>query len=142
MDRSFYHQLIRRGCSSIAHFVTYPCLNLKKGSLLARYTFITNVFIVSGIFHALSDGTQGIPSSESGAMSFFCMQAAGIMFEDTLQALFKRVAKIEGDKISKSQRMQMRTFGYVWVMAWLTWTSPIWIYPAIQRDKGTPIIPF
>ncbi|KAJ0160658.1 hypothetical protein CTA2_7577, partial [Colletotrichum tanaceti] len=43
----FYHQNIRRGCSSIAHLTTYGCLRLEKGSLLGRYTFITTVFAIS-----------------------------------------------------------------------------------------------
>ncbi|EXM14185.1 hypothetical protein FOTG_17411 [Fusarium oxysporum f. sp. vasinfectum 25433] len=33
----FYHQNIRRGCSSIAHFLTYSCLRLTTGGFFSRY---------------------------------------------------------------------------------------------------------
>lgn len=109
---------------------------------MGRYVFIFNVFAVSGVFHALSDVSQGIPLSESGAMSFFCMQALGIMMEDGVQSLVRHLMKWEDQRDPASPPVFLRILGYFWVFAWLTWASPIWIYPAMQRDKGTLIIPF
>ena len=97
------------------------------------------VFTVSGIFHLLSDISQGIPKDESGAMQFFGMQTLGIMFEDAVQALFIRV---RGSENAIGSRLIGRVAGYLWVVAWLSWTSPIWIYPIMSRDTGTPIVPF
>ena len=105
---------------------------------MTRYLQITLVFTVSGVFHTLSDISQRIPRSESGAMRFFCIQALGIMIEDAVQALFKELRAEE--KADKS-RILTRAAGYMWVVAWLTWTSPIWIYPVMSRDTGAPIIP-
>ncbi|KAI8631572.1 membrane bound O-acyl transferase family-domain-containing protein [Xylariaceae sp. FL1651] len=135
----FYHQLVRRGCSSIGHFVFHHCLGLKRGGFLTRYIFITLVFTVSGIFHLLSDIPQQIPMSESGAMQFFCMQGLGIMFEDAIHTLFQ---KLIGESKNKVLIATKRLGGYIWVVAWLAWTSPIWIYPAMRRDTGTPLVPF
>lgn len=137
--RSFYHQLIRRGCSSIAHFAAHRCLGLKKGSFITRYVVITLVFMVSGVFHLLSDLPQLIPVSESGAMPFFCIQAFGIMLEDAVQAVLR---KFLGESNNRVVVPAKRLIGYSWVVAWLAWTSPIWIYPAMQRDTGTPLVPF
>ena len=105
---------------------------------MARYGFIAGVFTVSGIFHLLCDISQGIPKAESGAMRFFGIQTLGIMFEDAVQAVFK---KLHGEE-SFTWRLATAVTGYLWVVAWLTWTSPIWIYPTISRDTGVPIVPF
>lgn len=112
---------------------------MKQGGLVSRYAFTTLVFTVSGVFHALSDISQGIPLGESGATRFFCIQALGIMVEDAAQALFKQY---RGGEMTNKTRTATRAAGYLWVVAWLSWTSPIWIYPAMARDKGTPLVPF
>ena len=112
---------------------------MNQGGVVARYAFTMLVFTVSGVFHSLSDISQGIPLGESGAMRFFCIQAAGIMFEDAAQALFNR---LRGGEMTDKSRRATRAAGYLWVVAWLSWTSPIWIYPAMARDKGAPLVPF
>lgn len=154
LDSRFYHQLIRRGCSSIAHLITYPCLKLRKGSLPARYVFMAVVFAVSALFHLLSDIALGIPAHESGAVLFFCCQTPAIMFEDAAKAVFQWLAgKIGGvatrknniisySELSLPGRVLIRALGYSWVVIWLTCISPVWIYPAMQRDTGIPLIPF
>lgn len=150
----FYHQLIRRGCSSIAHLITYPCLKLRKGSLPARYVFMTVAFTVSAIFHLLSNIALGIPAHESGALLFFGCQTPAIMLEDAAMALFQQLAgrvggvttrkknKISCSDFSLLKRVLIRALGYLWVVIWLTCMSPVWIYPAMQRDTGVPLIPF
>lgn len=154
MNRRFYHQLIRRGCSSIAHLITYPCLRLRRGTLSARYVFMAVAFAVSAIFHLLSDIALGIPMHESGAVLFFCCQTPAIMFEDAAKALFQRLSgkigsvaarkknKISYSELSLPDRVLVRALGYSWVVIWLTCMSPVWIYPAMQRDTGIPLIPF
>ncbi len=133
----FYHQLIRRGCSSIAYFVTDSCLHLKKGGLIRRYQFLFLTFAVSGIFHTFSDITQGIPWRESGAMEFFCVQTLGIMLEDAVQALYR------ARRVNRSEKSHTaaNALGYVWVVAWLVWSTPRWTYPIMQRDTGGRILP-
>ncbi|KAI4260129.1 MAG: hypothetical protein L6R42_004203 [Xanthoria sp. 1 TBL-2021] len=136
----FYHQLVRRGCGSIAHAITYRSLRLNHGGFLGRYIFILLTFAVSGAFHTCSDVSQGVPLRESGAMSFFCIQTLGIMIEDGVQALcLSRV-----DKTWRRQRVHLlrRLIGYLWVAAWLVWTTPSWTYPMIRRDRGGRLLPF
>uniref|UniRef100_P9WEG8 Acetyltransferase fsoF n=1 Tax=Humicola fuscoatra TaxID=112175 RepID=FSOF_HUMFU len=140
----FYHQLVRQGCSSIAHYITYFILRFRKdsGSLAARYVFMTLVFAVSGVFHTLSDVSQGIPLGESGAMRFFVLQAIGIMLEDGFQAIVSRRRQSGHHGRGKLERVLGSVSGPVWLVTWLTWTSPGWIYMSLQRDRGVPIIPF
>lgn len=134
----FYHQLIRRGCSGIAYFGTFSLLRLRKGELVGRYVFITLVFTVSGVFHLLCDMSQGVPRIESGAIQFFVSQALGIMFEDAIQAV---CGLFLGAELGR-WKVLTRAIGYIWVVTWLVWTSPVWVYPTMMRDTGSPIIPF
>ena len=142
--RRFYHQLVRQGCSSIAHSITESLLRLRKGSgsLLARYIYITSVFAVSGIFHTLSDISQGIRLRDSGAMRFFLFQAAGIMIENVFHAVLSKTRVLPHNRQGRFWRFVKRVSGHLWPVAWLVWTSLVWLYMSMQRDKGEPIIPF
>ncbi len=136
----FYHQLVRRGCGSIAHALTYRLLGLNHGGFLGRYLFMLLTFAVSGAFHTFSDVSQGVPLRESGAVTFFCIQTVGIMIEDGVQALCPSSA----GKTGREQRVHVlrRLAGYLWVVAWLVWTTPGWTYPMMRRDRGDRLLPF
>lgn len=140
--RTFYHQLLRRGMGSVAYVFTHKCLHLPRHTKLSRYVHMTTVFAVSGVFHALCDLTQGIPLKESGAMQFFVVQALAIMFEDSVTALLASLTESVGvPKPFNLLVVASKVFGYCWVVAWLAWSTPIWIFPTLQRDEGNPIIP-
>lgn len=83
-----------------------------------------------------------IPLQECGALQFFCLQAAGIMFEDVVQYIWRYVT---GKSRDAEPDALERVVGGLWVAAWLTWTTPIWIYPGLRRpitgDKGV-LLPF
>jgi hypothetical protein len=115
--------------------------------------FMSLVFAVSAVFHLLSDIALGIPVHESGALVFFCCQTPAIMLEDLVLAIARRLAvslrfgimrheKFSSDTLPPSVRVSIRAVGYLWVIAWLTCMSPVWIYPAMRRDTGVPLIPF
>lgn len=127
--------------SSVAHVLTYKVLRLPRRTRLSRYCHMTVVFAISGIFHALSDLTQGIPPNESGAIQFFIIQVFAIIFEDSITALTRRKTITEGYKPYGLTIIGARVLGYCWVVAWLAWSTPIWIFPSLQRDKGNPIVP-
>lgn len=147
------HQLLRRGCCSIAHFITPPFLHVPRESLPGRYVFLSLVFAISAGFFLLVDITTGIPVRESGAVVFFCWQIPAIMLEDLVLIVAQRVAVSRGlgvtrqgdfsvDRLPPNMKLATRAIGYVWVFTWLMWMSPVWIYPAMERDTGEPIIPF
>lgn len=139
-SRCFYHQLLRRGCGSIAHLITYTILQLGRGGFIGRYLFISLTFAVSGVFHLCSDMSQGIGPRESGALHFFCIQALGIMIEDGIGAA-ARPTKEVAQKGNGHFRWR-KAAGFTWVLIWLTWTTPTWTYPMMQRSRGEPILPF
>ena len=97
------------------------------------------VFLISGIEHSLSDVAQGIPWQQSGAIRFFGTQAVGIIFEDAVIRAFviRRFRPLTGTL--------SRFVGYLWVLIFLFWSTPVWIYPSLYRNTGEAkdmIVPF
>ena len=67
------------------------------------------------------------------------MQAIGIMMEDAVQAIYRWY---HGQKrTTASPRGWKRAFGFVWLLLWLIWTTPVWTYPVAQRSSGEGILP-
>ncbi|KAL8851921.1 MAG: hypothetical protein Q9221_003132 [Calogaya cf. arnoldii] len=138
--RSFWHQGARQKFRAPAHFVTFSVFKFQSGTLLARYTILLFTFITSGIIHQLGDMASGVPMRQAGAVRFFALQAIGIMLEDTALGILRW--------INGWQRTQARptgwkvVFGFCWLLAWLTWTTPVWVYPQAQRSSGASVLPF
>lgn len=80
----------------------------------------------------------GILWFESGSMRFFCMQTIGIMIEDAVHAMFKSVV---GSKEGKRNGV-VDLLGFLWLLAWMSWSMPVWIFPSIQRNTGMKLLPF
>lgn len=113
-------------------------LRLRRGSIFARYTHLLLAFFASGVMHVLIDMSAGLPFSHSGALRFFLMQAVGIAFEDAVQTSWRRLfAPSKAGTTSQAffWRYQ-RVIGYIWVLLWLTWSSPIAYYPTLEANKG------
>ena len=68
------------------------------------------------------------------------MQALGIMIEDTVQGIFRWLNAQK--RTAASPRGWKRAFGFLWLLIWLTWTTPVWVYPIAQRSSGKGILPF
>jgi hypothetical protein len=83
---SMVAQSIGRKCDF--HIILH--LASPNGTLFARYTKIMLAFGLSGLVHYFIAIATGIPLSQTGAFKFFVMQGLGIMFEDALQALYRR----------------------------------------------------
>jgi hypothetical protein len=108
-------------------------LRLRRGTLASRYTRIFLAFLVSGAIHVIGDRAFGIPYREMGSLPFFCLQALGIMLEDGVQAATR------GWGIPGPMR---RLVGYVWLVSFLWWSTPIWFYPMARVGDTSEIIPF
>jgi hypothetical protein len=130
--RKVWHQLLRRRRGSPAHFVTYKILGSRKGGLIGWYAFTLLTFSVTGAVHIIDMGF-GIPWYESGSMHFFCVQTLRIMIEDAVHAIYR---SLMGDRqIRKSWVIDV--FGFLWFLAWASWSMPIWIYPSIKGNTDT-----
>jgi Membrane bound O-acyl transferase family len=136
--------MFRQPFSSIGKFLVEDILCLKNHRLIARYSKILATFFVSGLLHLVGDLALGMSVSESGSVRFFCMQALGIAIEDSVQAIFHAVCGGKG-RMNASTQAWARSIGYVWVVAFLAWSTPVWVYPAICINKGGAndrILPF
>ncbi|KAF4554064.1 MBOAT-like protein 5 [Elsinoe fawcettii] len=134
----FWHQALRIPLSAMGGFLT-TTIGLRKGSLASRYVQLFLTFYVSGLLHIVADLARGISWKDSGAISFFCTQAFGIMAEDAVQALLARGAT------QKEGRVGRKVFGYIWTALFLIWSTPMWQYPSLSVDSGTPedaLLPF
>jgi hypothetical protein len=98
--------------------------------------FITWVFAISGFFHLLSDMARGIPKDDSNAMRFFLMQPLGMLFEQVFQSLCSKSALSRPDSVKARgcPTRLGRVIGYGWVLFWILWTSPIWIYTSMSVE--------
>jgi hypothetical protein len=116
--------------------MTHTILLIPKGTLVARYSNIFFAFVVSGMLHTFADFGGGMKLEESGAWKFFCVQVVGIMLEDAVQALFLKFYGNRGNVLKK-------TVGFVWVVAFLSWSTPVWQYPSFRaRDKEDYLLSF
>lgn len=128
---TFWHQLLRSFLPSISTYLTLEKpLHLPRGTLTARYANLLISFFISGLIHLGADLGARVPWRESGALRFYCMQAFGIMFEDGVQFLYN---KTTGKR--KQSGWFERGFGYVWVAAWLIWTTPEFVYPQVRASR-------
>jgi Membrane bound O-acyl transferase family len=141
----FWHQMFSQPFSSLAHFLVHDILCLTNYRSVARYAKILVTFFVSGLLHMVVDLALGMSFSETGSVRFFCTQALGIALEDGVQTIYRSVRGVRGTKRSAQPGSWAKALGYIWVVAFLSWSTPVWVYPAIRMNQGGAkdrILPF
>ena len=126
--RTFWHQCLRQGLNGHGDVIADSVLKIPRATILSRYTRLFLAFLISGLIHHSSDLAMGIPRAEAGSLVFFLVQPMGIMLEDAMQALNRRSAT------SRSFAKVWRIVGYLWVVVFLTWSTPSWFYPQQRLD--------
>ncbi|KAL8707943.1 MAG: hypothetical protein Q9220_007086 [cf. Caloplaca sp. 1 TL-2023] len=137
-----WHQMLRKHFSAPASVVVHQVLGLRKGGLVARYTHLFLVFLISGLMHTWVEVGQGFTWQESGQLHFFMTQVLGIVLEDGVQAIFRRW---KGISRGKETSLGRRTAGYLWVMVFLWWSTPAWFYTRLRTSDGgekEKVLPF
>jgi len=117
-----------------ARFLVHDVLKIPQSTLVARYSKILATFFISGLLHLSADVAMGIALGESGSIRFFCTQALGIFLEDGVQALYHHI--VPKEHRSSRQGSLAKMVGYAWLAMFLVWSTPIWAYPAIRRNRG------
>ena len=120
--------------TSSATFITNTLLRLPSGTIMSRYTHLFAVFWISGLMHALGDVAQGLPWQASTSIQFFCIPALGITVEDALLAALRPASSTR--TTDSSRGWFFKTLGYLWVIVFMVWSTPIWIYPSSSRSEG------
>lgn len=122
----------------ISSFVCRHILRLPHPSLFERYINIFLVFAISSCLHLAIDGRAGIMHPQTGALRCFLIQPIGIMLEDGVQALYRRLC---GG--SSSSTKWTRMVGYIWVWAFLTLVAPLYNFPLFRYQdparNGVPV---
>lgn len=99
------------------------------------------IFALSGHFHILLDYCSGMTSWKlSGGVQCFTLMVPGIMIEDGVQRMWRRLKSNMGVRGSP---LVEKTIGYIWVFLYLATVTPVFNYP-LQRIERNPtyIIPW
>lgn len=83
--------------------------------------------------HIFADAGGGLPMHRSGAFQFFTMQAVGIMIEDAVQVVWRKLMPSAGS--STLLQAFGKVMGYLWVVTFVVWSSPVWVYPFIREMR-------
>lgn len=122
---------MRSGLEGVSNFLTYDVLHLPSYGTIPRYAKIFFSFALSGVMHLFADAGGGLSMHQSGALQFFCMQALGIMVEDGVQAIYRQFSRDTRSGPGNAERIA----GYIWVVCFLVWTSPVWVFPATLKMR-------
>ncbi|KAL2810041.1 membrane bound O-acyl transferase family-domain-containing protein [Aspergillus granulosus] len=137
----YWHQLFRWPMTSISTYMTRSILRLRRPSLLERYLNVTLVFVISATLHIAMDGRAGFWPPKSGAFRCFLVQPVGIMVEDGVQEVYRR---IRGSKASTArEELWTRVIGYVWVWGFMACIITLYTFPLLRYQNsarnGVPV---
>jgi len=129
--------MLRFNLEGISGFMAHDVLNLPRKGLIQRYSKILFCFIASGGMHLVADlggglSATGPSGASSGAMQFFCTQAIGIVLEDMVVNAFRYFVRTPSQTGSV---MFSRVVGCMWVILFLSWSTPVWIYPIYRNMR-------
>jgi hypothetical protein len=136
--------LLRGPLTATSNFLARDILKLPHPSIIERYTNIFFVFFLSGMLHTMTDWIRGIPPRDSFALIWFILFSVGIIIEDSVQALWRRLSKTSQSQNRVPATAPWQKFiGYVWVIVWFTLTYPPYAHTArsIPSDRLW-IVPF
>lgn len=146
-----WHQIIRKPYSNPASLFVEDILGLKTG-LISRHLKLSLTFFLSGLLHLLADLSGGLTVSQSGSLNFFSIQVLGIIIEDFVQFLYRKLTS-NGSKKGETKTWE-KAVGWAWVVFFfLFWTSPAFYWPHIYKmadgagerewgGRGWKMVPF
>ncbi|KAL8786725.1 MAG: hypothetical protein Q9195_008100 [Heterodermia aff. obscurata] len=141
----YWHQSNRYPFQGAGNYVCKDLLGLR--GRVQRYVNILGVFVLSGVFHVVTDRAEGISFEESRAMRFFCAQAGGILVEDGVQEVWRRWQRSrrsgvgESDEVVVEVPIWAKAVGYVWTWTFLSVTAGWFARPhehLFLRKHGEP----
>ncbi|KAJ5161216.1 hypothetical protein N7492_006608 [Penicillium capsulatum] len=136
----YWHQNLRVPFSSFSNFVARTFLRLPRSSILERYSVFL-VFLLSASMHMMVDLATSVGWERSGAIPFFLSIALGILIEDSIQVVWRRVSGLGLPSTLPSS--WTRVAGIIWVVTWLGITSTVYFQPMLQEPKlAITMVPF
>ncbi|KAL2870121.1 wax synthase family protein [Aspergillus lucknowensis] len=128
-----WHQLLRKPLTSNATFLASCTLGIDPTSAAAHWVRVALTFAVSGVVHSLLDIGFGVPLSKTGGVYFYSLQILGFVIESVVGSMYRRVGGRFGLRLNPAVE---RGVGYVWVAAFLLWSTPVWINPILKGLWG------
>ncbi|EZF24674.1 hypothetical protein H112_02780 [Trichophyton rubrum D6] len=152
-----WHRQLRVLLVDYSYFITHSILRLPLADsvapeskillLLIRYVRIQMAFLVSGLLHLPIDTMQGVPLRESAIVTFFTVQALGILIEDAVCGIYRWIttgsfSRHEARSLEKKEpALWMKLVGFLWLICWAMWCMPPWIFPVIRRPPMS-VVPY
>ncbi|MCJ1469390.1 hypothetical protein MMC07_008023 [Pseudocyphellaria aurata] len=158
----FWHQNNRSKVCDLVNFLLLPLHHQSSPSKYSRSTLTKYLnfslhFFIEGLLHAGTDMAAGVPWHESGATRFFLTQVVGIALEEGVQYCYRAafssgpsdrphmVTRPRTRPRTSSWPWWKRIGGYIWVILFLAWSVPGWVYPTMHRlrsGSSDAILPF
>ena len=108
-------------------------------SLMKRYLITLLVFMLSMFAHMIQPlGVKGGAAQFWSSCWFFPMQVAGMVFEDAIRWLWRKLTGKEG---GGWRRCFEKTVSRLWLLLWFLWCVPPWVYPSLRRGEEGAMMP-
>ena len=120
-----------------ADHITYKAFRLPRDSSVARCIRVFLSFFICGLLHLYVDEAGGVPWYDSGSLRFFCTQAIGVIMESYFHVLWSPFFSPSNKNRTRSRYGSSgwpRILGYIWTVAFLVWSAPVYSYAAIRQD--------
>jgi hypothetical protein len=130
----FWHRLTTPSCISSGRQITRNVLRMRPGSRGEKILVALWTFLVSGMFHTISDWQAGEMTTPSRDIKFFLASFAFGMVELQIVKLIKGLLPIHsccGRNLRST--VVARLAGYTWVLCFFFCTSPKWQYAKLYR---------
>ncbi|KAF9557955.1 hypothetical protein CPC08DRAFT_28012 [Agrocybe pediades] len=147
-----WHQIFRRPTIVHANFFLRSLGFSQSPRTSAERQFVRtftlfSVFFLTGLIHYIGDAVwmQNLnlfDKNGPGAMHFYMLQPVGILLEDCVSSLFRRLTNKEPASNLNADRHRhltgppswlARVIGYLWVVTWISLTLPLWTYPQFRQ---------
>ncbi|RGP67088.1 trichothecene-4-o [Fusarium sporotrichioides] len=127
---TFWHSYCRWTLTTISSFICRDFLRLPRPSIVERYLNIAFVFLGSAVVHmAIDSFCWGPPmKTKLPTLAFFGSLVVGIIIEDTIQALCRRITGEKRRDGDDGVPVWHKLVGYIWVSFWFMMTSPWYLY--------------
>jgi hypothetical protein len=130
--RKSWHQILRTPLTSNATFLA-SLLGLPPKSTGAHWLRVIIAFTGSGIIHSLCDIGFGVPLDKTGGLHFYTLQIFGFVVESVVSTVYKKLRKEFGIGFGRNVE---RAIGYIWVVGFMAWSTPVWINPILVSLAG------
>lgn len=142
-QRVAWHQTFRSFAEANSSFITSKilCVNPQRYRLFSRCIRLFLAFFISALVHIPGNVALGVNIFATGAPRFFLMQAVGIVIEDAFFYMYRHLKLHTPRKMSSGGLVFL---GYLWTLAWLTWTGPsfFWVTARNLVPRGDETIPW